>query len=178
MTTIPPPHDDTYWVEEGTFLAGPTPMRSLSGDPNEMIHTLVTAGIHNFIDLTHIDEFNGTSYLQFLQRHPEHDSLRFFNFPIDDFGTPTEQLMRKILSTINQILKDGGRLYLHCYGGIGRTGTVVGCYLVEQGMSGNQALTKIMAIREGLGTIQISSPETSEQINFVLNWQNHWLSER
>lgn len=177
MTIKPPPLEDTYWVEQGRFLAGPTPMRIFGGNPYEKIRILVDAGIHNFIDLTRAEEFNGTSYLQFLQRHPQHDSLRYFNFPIDDFGTPTQQQMREIISTIDQILKEGGSLYLHCYGGIGRTGTVVGCYLVEQGMTGNQALTRIMLFREGLDRMRISSPETKEQINFVLNWQNRWLSE-
>ena len=28
---------------------------------------------------------------------------------------------------------DGRKVYVHCWGGVGRTGTVVGCYLVRQG---------------------------------------------
>lgn len=178
MNVIQPPLPDTYWVEQGKFLAGPSPLSVFNNDPYEKIRILVGAGINNYIDLTHIEEFNDASYFNYLQKHPDHDSLRYFNFPIDDFGIPTDNQMRKILDKICQILKDGGKLYLHCYGGIGRTGTTVGCYLVEQGMTGNQALTKIMELREGLTRFRVSSPETIEQINFILNWQSRWFADR
>src|SRR3712207_6971239 len=44
---------------------------------------------------------------------------------------------------------EGGLPYVHCWGGIGRTGTVVGCYLVEHGMDGEQAIAAIAEWRAG-----------------------------
>ena len=34
----------------------------------------------------------------------------------------------------------GRRVYVHCRAGIGRTGTVIGCYLAEQGLDGPAAV--------------------------------------
>ena len=55
----------------------------------------------------------------------------------------------QILDDLDQALADGHRVYLHCFGGIGRTGTVVGCYLVRHGMTGNEVLEQIAAWRRG-----------------------------
>ena len=48
--------------------------------------------------------------------------------------------MREILDHLRTRLDSGHKVYVHCWGGIGRTGTVVGCHLVEQGMTADQAL--------------------------------------
>ena len=36
-----------------------------------------------------------------------------------------------------------GGVYVHCWGGIGRTGTTVGCWFVRHGRTGDQALAEI-----------------------------------
>jgi protein-tyrosine phosphatase len=77
---------------------------------------------------------------------------------------PTLAHMRWILDTIDAAVDEGRTVYIHCWGGIGRTGTVVGCYLVRQGMAGDQALQEITR-RRGIG-----SPETESQRQMVLNW--------
>ena len=41
------------------------------------------------------------------------------------------------------LLAGGRTVYLHCRGGIGRTGTVLGCYLVRQGQTAEEALASI-----------------------------------
>ena len=48
-------------------------------------------------------------------------------------------------------------MYVHCWGGIGRTGTVVGCLLAADGMDCDQLLAAIAALREG--TRKAAAPE-------------------
>ena len=38
---------------------------------------------------------------------------------------------------------DGKNVYVYCWGGIGRTSTAVGCWLVRHGMTGDEALAEI-----------------------------------
>jgi hypothetical protein len=80
--------------------------------------------------------------------------------------------MKAILDQLDESLGAGRRIYLHCWGGIGRTGTTVGCYLVRHGLNGEQALRQLAEWWQEVPKSRIhpSSPETREQVNFVLNW--------
>ena len=54
---------------------------------------------------------------------------------------------------------------MHCWAGCGRTGVVVGSWLVRHGVDPQEALGRIAEAR-GLGC-----PQTLEQRTFVLDWQ-------
>jgi protein-tyrosine phosphatase len=82
---------------------------------------------------------------------------RHLRFPIADFGTPSADQAAEILAALDAELAAGRTVYLHCRGGVGRTGTIVGCYLVRGGRSGEEALA-------------IVSPETEAQRDFVRTW--------
>ncbi len=113
----------------------------------------------------------GHTYLPILEQMKDRTDIRYFNLPIRDFGLPTHEVMRGIQDRIKLLLDQGSNIYLHCYGGIGRTGTVVGCYFVEQGMTGRQALEQINFLRKDFGRMFMPSPETRSQVEFVLNWK-------
>ena len=51
--------------------------------------------------------------------------------------------MRQIQFALGGALAAGRCVYVHCRMGIGRTGTVLGCYLAEQGQTGMAALDEL-----------------------------------
>ena len=80
--------------------------------------------------------------------------------------------MRGILDAIAEGLKGGG-VYVHCWGGIGRTGTVVGCHLVRSGMTGDEALAEVAEPFTSMAKYspRRRSPETLEQEDYVRSWR-------
>jgi protein-tyrosine phosphatase len=47
-------------------------------------------------------------------------------YPLKDMGITKPEQIRKILDTIRSSIEAGHPVYLHCWGGHGRTGTIVG----------------------------------------------------
>ncbi|MFP4438517.1 MAG: hypothetical protein ACLFVO_14840 [Chloroflexaceae bacterium] len=64
--------------------------------------------------------------------------------------------------------------------GIGRTGTVVGCYLVRSGMHGAAALCEITRLRRGLpdGKVDMSHPKPLHSGQFVLDWRGYVVRQQ
>jgi protein-tyrosine phosphatase len=91
--------------------------------------------------------------------------------PIRDLDVPSLEKMAAIVGEIERFLGHGLPVYVHCWGGRGRTGTVVGCWLVNQGLEGQEALDRISWLRRNEETAQKDSPETRKQISMVLNWR-------
>jgi len=165
--------NNAYWVIRGRLLAGEYP-----GDLDEVItrsrlRWLLRQGITLFLDLTEADEPGLVPYTQFLLEEASFLGVpaAHVRIPTPDFNTPTSEEMMKILNTLDRILKSGQHVYLHCHGGIGRTGTVVGCYLRRYGTEGQEALDQIDRWRAETPYGYRSSPETEEQKTFVLNWR-------
>ena len=80
--------------------------------------------------------------------------------------------MVRILNQIDLCIKYDNPVYLHCWGGKGRTGTVVGCYLARHGLTeGNEVIEMIKELRKNAEDFSGPSPETKAQISMVLNWK-------
>jgi protein-tyrosine phosphatase len=80
--------------------------------------------------------------------------------------------MVRILNQIDLCIKHNKHVYVHCWGGKGRTGTVVGCYLIRHGLAeGNDVINKIKQLRRNTKDFSEPSPETKDQINMVINWK-------
>jgi len=167
MTLPAHPIPNSYWVVPGRFLAGGYP-GDLSADvAQEKLRQLLSAGVSFFLDLTEPDELK--PYEPFLPEVAAGQSIVHRRMPIRDFSVPTIEEMTAILDTIDAALAAGHGLYLHCWGGSGRTGTVVGCYLARQGMSGEDALEEIGRLRQGVSSLR-RSPETETQREMVRTW--------
>jgi protein-tyrosine phosphatase len=80
--------------------------------------------------------------------------------------------MTGILNAIDQRLQAGQKVYVHCIGGIGRTGITVGCYLARHGLSGEEALLELENLRQQAASWFRRSPESDLQIEFVRRWKS------
>ena len=137
------PLSESYWVEPGRLLAGEYPGQFNEEITRKRIEALLESGFDTFIDLTRPNEL--WPYEEMLKDEAKiHESeVQHLRFPIGDLGLPTPQQMKSILDTIDTSLEAGHKIYLHCWGGIGRTGTTVGCYLVRHGKNGEEALRQL-----------------------------------
>ena len=167
------PTHRSYWVVPGRFAAGAYPGKREQGLVlhNEVLEELLGAGIDRFVNLTQ-DYPGGTD--EHLDRYDSAVDGRGLvqRFEIPDVGIPTVSEMVEILDAIDADLADGHCSYVHCWGGIGRTGTTVGCWLIRHGhATPNDALDVLRDLRKGdIGAGHRLSPETPAQCEFVEGW--------
>jgi hypothetical protein len=172
MTRLKLPIPESYWVLPGRFLAGEYPGGFNRERVRQRMDAFLGAGLNTFINLTGPDEL--PPYLPVLLEEAKNYDCQVENIhlPIRDFGLPTREEMVIILDHIDDALEKNRNVYLHCWGGIGRTGTTVGCYLVRHGMTGEQALAQMAQWwqEDPRRTWYPRTPETDEQIQFVQEW--------
>jgi hypothetical protein len=166
MINVPIP--SSYWVEPGRLLAGEHPAGFDTEKTRRRLDAFLETGINTFIDLTHAHE--QIPYETILGEQAKACNLHatYTRLPIQDFGLPSIETMQEILDAMDHALAKGRKVYVHCWAGVGRTGTTIGCYLVRRGYDGRQAIDQIMELRSGLGSHR--SPETYEQMQFILDW--------
>ncbi len=165
------PHANCYWVKPpgpgGCLLAGEYPAGS-----RRRLRAHLRAGLTIFVDLT--DEGELAAYAPALRQEAQALGLAVDHqrLAIPDFGVPTVEHMRRILDTLDEALAAGRGVYLHCWGGVGRTGTVAGCYLVRHGLSGDAALRRLADWWQTVEkrTHWPRTPETPEQVEFIRGW--------
>jgi len=163
----------SYWVIDGALLAGEYPAMFDREHTRARLSELLDVGIRTFVNLTETSE-SLTAYDDLLrelggERGVETKHLRF---SIRDHDVPAERdLMIRTLATIRNEIASGRPVYVHCWGGIGRTGTVIGCWLVEEGLAGENAIARIAELRAAAPDRTIRSPETDGQCRYVREWR-------
>ena len=165
------PITNSYWVIPGKLLAGEYPDRT-------KLKALLDAGITRFIDLTAPEDCL-EPYGDIINKLSGGKAVRH-SFPVPDFSIPrTPGLMSELLDTVDREIASGEKVYIHCWGGIGRTGTAVGCWLARHGDSGtagcgSKALEKLSRLWKTCPKSDIypASPQTEEQRDYVINWNN------
>jgi len=167
------PIPESYWVEPGRFLAGEYPGRYYGEQLYQRLDSFLDFGINTFIDLTDSNEL--PSYVPELSERARYYELEihYKRYTVTDFDIPTPERMKEILDAIDAALAAERKVYVHCFGGIGRTGTTVGCYLVRHGHTGGEALAQLAEWWQTVPKRRFwpRTPETDEQRNFILNWE-------
>jgi protein tyrosine/serine phosphatase len=162
----------SYWVIAKRFRAGEYPGAVQEEEARRKIRWLLDQDLDFFMDLTEDGEYNIKPYARLL--HDEatkaHRSVLHKRLSIPDFSTTSQEGMVEILDIIDTALSAGRNVYLHCLGGQGRTGTVVGCYLVRHGISSDQVLGKVQELRQGIPNEDRPSPENEDQRRMVKQW--------
>ena len=87
------------------------------------------------------------------------------HIPVRDFEAPTLEQIEDFVAFAENARSEGKKLVVHCDAGIGRTGTVLACYLVSKGYNAADAIEEVRSKRPG-------SLETIEQEEVVLKFES------
>ena len=160
-----------YFVIQGRLLAGEYPNSTdLDRAPRKRA-ALLDAGVTSIVDLTESREPN----LDGVRLQPYRDLLmaqakdrgitvNYARFPIPDNSVICDEGYDDILAHIQGELDAGEVVYVHCYGGKGRTGTVVGCWLIDnEGVDYVGAKRRLGELRRGSRKADHSVPDSPAQ---------------
>jgi protein-tyrosine phosphatase len=167
------PHGNTYWVEPGRLLAGEYPAEPYGSAATTKLRQYLDAGVDYFVDLTEDGELEPYEALLHAEAAERGKKVEYRRFPIRDGSIPKSPgQMCEILDIIETALRKKATVYVHCLGGIGRTGTVIGCHLTRHGHAGDAALTRLRQLFADMDKARFTrSPENAVQENWVRNWQ-------
>jgi protein-tyrosine phosphatase len=161
------PHDGVlhaWWVEPGRLLAGEYPASLSPGKTAEKIRLLVEAGVESIVDLTTPqDRLDSYEEALIVATAKARRSIRHFARPIPDMGVIDQDGYDRIIACIHAEMDAGRIVYVHCWGGKGRTCTVVGCLLIDGGLDYDGAIKRIAELRAGTRKASEPCPESSSQ---------------
>jgi len=163
----PPPIPNSYWVVPGKLLAGEYPGALDPELARTRLGLFTSCGISSFVNLTAAEELPDYAVLLPSSAHHWRRTIRDHDVP----GSAED--LRATLKLIEGELSAGRGVYVHCRAGIGRTGTVIGCLLVERGATGDEALERLNHVWQASARSQSWPyvPETTAQIEYVRRWQ-------
>jgi hypothetical protein len=91
--------------------------------------------------------------------------LQVIHLPIPDFGVPGKAAVKRVLQKVIRLANDGHNIVIHCFAGVGRTGTLAACLAGEVfGDAGEEAIRRV---RTWIGD---GSVETHDQKWFVIEY--------
>ena len=175
------PHTDCYIVPGTRMAAGSYPGVHPDHPPqvlDDKLNAFLDAGITAFVDLT--DPADGLEPYEPRVRElatAREIELQYDRLTIRDIDICTPTHMRKVLDLIDARLAEGHGVYVHCWGGIGRTGLTVGCWLVRHGLTGDRALKKVGNLFQSMDVSRVArwratgSPQTQAQREMVREWE-------
>jgi predicted protein tyrosine phosphatase len=157
-----------YWVEPGRILAGEYPGHLDESRAARKLDLLLDHGIRIFVDLTHpVDGMAPYEPLLAQAAEARGLDLRRIHHPIPDMGVLDHTDYDAVVTTVREATTMGG-VYVHCWGGIGRTATVVGCLLVDAGLGPHEALARIDELRSVTQKRATAAPQTRAQVDVIL----------
>lgn len=126
------------WVIPGRVAGTPMPgvVQSIDMD----MAALRTVGVTMLITLTESD---------ISQEALHRNGLRNLHLPIRDREPPTVAQIRMLVVRMNALLAKGEVLAVHCLAGLGRTGTVLASWLIQDGLTAQAALERLRRIEPG-----------------------------
>lgn len=176
---LPVPFTRSYWVRPGRLLAGFFPGDKDSATADQKLQGLIRCGVSAIINLMEATEtdHSGKPFVDYDLRLQEWAreagrSVSCQRFPIRDLSIPSVAGMHDILDAIDQALARDQVVYVHCWGGRGRTGTVVACHLLRHRLvPEGGALDAVKALTAHKRDFFWPTPEMPSQLEFVSRWK-------
>lgn len=176
------PIEDSYVVPGVLLAAGEYPGSAPGTSDSRLdakLARFLDSGISAFVDLT--DPADGLEpYVPTLRRLAQARDIEVVHerLTIRDMDVCDATHMHHVLDVIDGHLEANRSVYVHCWAGIGRTGMVVGCWLVRHGRSGEDALSEVDTLFRTMSAKKVSwhqswgSPQTEPQRIMVRRWAN------
>jgi hypothetical protein len=179
QTSNTPPFRRSYWVVPGKLLAGCYPSGRNEASAAEKVQGLINAGVSAIVCLMETKETNhdGQPFQNYMPGIHEgasrlNRSVEWERHPIVDGSITSVESMQGILNSIDSALSRGRVVYVHCWGGRGRTGTVVCCWLIRHGIASPlQAVDHMHALIGGRIDDFRPTPENAVQRAFIEKWK-------
>lgn len=130
---------NSYRMVRERFAAGEYPGALNPDEAERKVTALLEAGIDHFIDVTVERELVPYSEIARETGRRLGVGMGYERRPIADLGVPRSPgYVAWIIDAIDSDLESGRTVFVHCRGGVGWTGTVVGCWLVGHGCTGDE----------------------------------------
>lgn len=125
--------DKGAWIIPGQLLA-------ISFPDESDYARFQAAGVACLINLTSVSHDSGhLSRAELVQRQ----------IPVPDFTAPSPDQIDTAIAEIDERVRAGQAVAIHCHAGLGRTGTICACYLVRTGLSADGAMARVRGLRPG-----------------------------
>lgn len=163
----------SYCGHNGIF-AGEYPGDRSEDIARQRVEQMYNFGIRYFIDLTEDGEL--CPYAHLLPEDATH-----IRFAICDRKTPTDfEGVERLIERIDALREQGGKIYIHCWGGVGRTGLIMACYIATH-MENPTKTSVLAALRAYFSAMPKSSyrttPDCRCQVQYITSFISHWISK-
>ncbi|KAB2833407.1 MAG: hypothetical protein F9K48_08490 [Candidatus Brocadia sp.] len=157
LTTITQMPKNFSWVIEGEIAGMARPVSVVSD-----LEFLKDNGIEAIVSLTE---------LPLPKTFIEEFGFEYKHIPVADLTSPTQGQIDEFVTFVNNLITSKKKTVVHCDAGIGRTGTMLACYLVNKGYGAQKAMTEVRKKRPG-------SIETMEQEYTIMKYEERLLKKR
>ena len=161
------PIENSYEVTKNIY-AGEYPRNKDDESSYAKLKHFESFGITHFVDLTEVGELQPYESLLY-------KGAKYFRFPIKDESIPqSTEDVRGLIAQITKVIKDSpkAKVYIHCWGGVGRTGLIVGCLLGELYRKNYDETLKMLEqlFMACPKSAKRHTPETAEQHQFIAKY--------
>jgi len=73
--------------------------------------------------------------------------MEWVHLPVREFTPPAPAQIERFIEFTDRSLADGRAVVVHCGAGLGRTGTMLACYLVRRGEDAGAAIRRVREVR-------------------------------